>query len=242
MSLRGEALSSALGAHGGGLERASVTERVADVLRAKITDGTLTPGTRLSEEAVGGALGVSRNTLREAFRLLGHERLLEYQLNRGVFVRALTAADVVDLYRVRRTIQLSVIRELTSVTAEALAPVREAVEAGEDRSARELWDEVGTANMHFHEALVGLAGSTRLDDFMRTVLAELRLVFHVPHDPRALHEPYIGRNRRILGLLERMDTAAAEAELDDYLRSAEQDLIGSFAAAAQASGAPAAPA
>ena len=58
------------------LGRASTAGRVADVLRTRITEGSLAPGTRLSEEDIGAALGVSRNTLREAFRLLGHERLL----------------------------------------------------------------------------------------------------------------------------------------------------------------------
>ena len=82
------------------LGRASTAGRVADVLRTRITEGHLSPGTRLSEEDIGAALGVSRNTLREAFRLLGHERLLVHEFNRGVFVRRLTVDDVRDLERV----------------------------------------------------------------------------------------------------------------------------------------------
>ena len=50
------------------LGRASTAERVADILRDRITEGYVPPGARLSEESIGGALGVSRNTLREAFR------------------------------------------------------------------------------------------------------------------------------------------------------------------------------
>ncbi len=41
-----------------------------DILRSRISEGYFPPGTRLSEDSIGGALGVSRNTLREAFRLL----------------------------------------------------------------------------------------------------------------------------------------------------------------------------
>ena len=47
-------------------------------------------------------LRVSRNTLREAFRLLSHEGLLVHELHRGVFVRELDEADLVDLYRLRQ--------------------------------------------------------------------------------------------------------------------------------------------
>ena len=42
------------------LERASTAQKVADMLRERVLDGELAPGLRLSEEAIGGALGVSR--------------------------------------------------------------------------------------------------------------------------------------------------------------------------------------
>ncbi|MGH3602036.1 MAG: GntR family transcriptional regulator, partial [Pseudonocardiaceae bacterium] len=50
------------------LDRTSTAERVADILRARITEGFFPPGSRLTEDTIGGALRVSRNTLREAFR------------------------------------------------------------------------------------------------------------------------------------------------------------------------------
>ena len=84
---------TALAADRGGLARSSTAERVADIMRERITDGSLAPGSRLPEDAVGSALGVSRNTLREAFRLLVHERLAMAEFNRGVFVRRLTRDD-----------------------------------------------------------------------------------------------------------------------------------------------------
>jgi len=92
------------------LARASTAERVAEVLRDRVTAGYFRPGARLSEDVIGGALGVSRNTLREAFRLLSHERLVMHHLNRGVFVRMLSADDVHDVYAVRRIIEIGAIR------------------------------------------------------------------------------------------------------------------------------------
>src|ERR1700685_2371399 len=69
---------------------ASTADRVAELLRTRIMEGLFPPGTRLSEEVIGQALGVSRNTLREAFRLLCHERLAVHQMHRGIFVPVLT--------------------------------------------------------------------------------------------------------------------------------------------------------
>ena len=209
------------------LGRSSTAERVAAILRDRITGGQLPPGTRLVEEAIGEALGVSRNTLREAFRLLTHERLLVHELNRGVFVRTLSEQDVIELYRVRRLIEIAALRSLGDAAGleDALSEVADSVTEAEQAAKEGRWQDVGTANLRFHRALVELAGSARIEEFMVQILAELRLVFHVVKNPRRLHEPYLGRNREILVALEAGDIAGAEAMLERYLDDAENQLV-----------------
>ncbi|MEV6038802.1 GntR family transcriptional regulator [Nonomuraea sp. NPDC052116] len=208
------------------LGRSSTAERVADILRDRISEGFFRPGQRLSEESISEGLGVSRNTLREAFRLLGHERLLDHKLNRGVFVRLPSAEDVADLYRVRRVLEGAAVRR--GPAPEALAVIKEAVLDAERAAEQDDWQGVGTANIRFHQALVSLNESPRIDEAMRQLLAELRLVFHVMENPRAFHEPFVDRNRTLLGLLESGRPGKAAAYLDDYLDHAERLLIEAY--------------
>lgn len=210
------------------LDRTSTAERVADVLRQRIIEGGLPPGTRLSEETAGRALAVSRNTLREAFRLLGHERLLVHEFHRGVFVRVLPADDMIDVYRIRRMLETSAVRGAADADPELVAAVERAVEYGERAASEQLWWEVGTANMHFHQALAALAGSPRVDETMRQLLAELRLAFHVMSRPREFHEPYLGRNREIADLLTAGSTGAAEHRLIEYFDMAQEQLVEAY--------------
>ncbi len=220
------------------LGRASTAGRVADVLRTRITEGSLAPGTRLSEEDIGAALGVSRNTLREAFRLLGHERLLVHEFNRGVFVGKLTVEDVHDLYQLRRILECGAVRRAaeryapdelgTDRWTRLLEPARDAVEEGEAAAARGQWVAVGTANMHFHQAVSALAESPRVDEAMGQLLAELRLVFHVMAAPQAFHEAYLPGNRRILELLAAGDLTGAESAMAGYLDAAEAQLVAAY--------------
>lgn len=198
------------------LGRTSTAERVADILRTRITDGFILPGSRLSEDSIGGALGISRNTLREAFRLLTHERLLVHELNRGVFVRVLAVEDVVDIYRVRQLVECAALRGLGEPPY-PLDGLRQAVAAGDQAAHDAAWRDLGTANIRFHQGIVALAGSPRTDELMRGVLAELRLVFHMMDDPRRFHEPYLDRNRQMLRALEDGDAPGAERLLAAYL-------------------------
>lgn len=218
---------SELAAHRALLSRVGTAERVAGVLRERIAEGSFPPGSRLSEERIGTALGVSRNTLREAFRLLTHERLLVHRLNRGAFVRVLTAADIADIYRVRHVVECAAVRAIGG-TPRPLDEVAAAVEDGQRAADSGDWPACGTANIHFHQALTGLAGSERLDDLMRGVLAELRLAFHVMDDPRRFHEPYLTRNREILTALESGDTELAERTLGFYLDDSRRQLAEAY--------------
>lgn len=208
------------------LGRSSTAERVADILRDRISEGFFQPGQRLSEESISEGLGVSRNTLREAFRLLGHERLLEHRLNRGVFVRLPSAADVSDLYQVRRVLEGAAVRR--KPTEQALALIKEAFADAERAAGQDDWQHVGTANIRFHQALVSMNDSPRIDEYMRQLLAELRLVFHVMENPRAFHEPFVERNRTLLGLIESGRPEEAAAYMDDYLDHAERLLIHAY--------------
>jgi DNA-binding GntR family transcriptional regulator len=222
-------LSERLAADRVELGRVSTTERVADVLRSRIIEGVVEPGERLSEEKLREGLPVSRNTLREAFRLLSHEGLLVHEFNRGVFVRRLTAADVADIYAMRRALECYAVRLAGDVPAAAIARVGDAVREGERAAEVGRWGHVGTANMRFHQALTALAGSPRMDETMRRLLAEGRLAFHAVVSWEQFHEPFLARNRTIFEKLEARDLDTAERELRDYLDTAEEQLAAAFA-------------
>src|SRR6476469_2299138 len=174
---RGAAAGAALGA-AARLRVAvpSVADRVAAELRLQLAEGLLLPGARLTESTIAEDLGVSRNTVREAFAELAAERLVVRHPNRGGFVASIEAGDIHDVYAVRRAIEVSAIRGGGS--PERVAAVRAAVEEGKAAAAANDEEALGNANQHFHGAIVALAGSRRLDTIMSQVLAEMRLFFH----------------------------------------------------------------
>ncbi len=207
------------------LDRTGTVGRLAEILRERIIEGGLPPGTQLAEHAVAEALGVSRNTLREAFRLLAHEGLVVHEPHRGVFVRTPDADDVRDIYRTRRLVECAAVGDLSHAPEDGVAEIRAVVTGAQTAAAEQRWSDVGTADLKFHSAVVALAGSRRLNDMMRRVLAELRLVFHMMADPHRFHEPYVDRNDEIVTLIERGRTAEAADALSAYLDDAEHHLL-----------------
>ncbi|WP_459709104.1 GntR family transcriptional regulator [Actinophytocola sp. KF-1] len=212
------------------IDRPSTVELLAAALRERIIKGIYQPGERLVEDAIVKSFKVSRNSLREAFRLLTHERLLAHELNRGVFVRKLSVADVVDVYRVRKLVECTAVRGLRGRPPQVDDMVS-AVRAGDVAMKEQDWRALGTANMLFHQAVAALADSPRVDELMRNTLAELRLVFHTMSDPRRFHEPYLERNKEILAAIEAGDGPRAERLLLKYLEDSEHQIVEAYRSA-----------
>jgi DNA-binding GntR family transcriptional regulator len=207
-------------------DRSGRAHRVADLLRTGILDGTHRLGVRLSEPELCTAFDVSRNTLRESFRMLAEERLVVHELNRGVFVRVPTEQDVRELYDARRLVECAAVRDHGRRT-DGLDGVAETLERAERLAAAGDWIGVGTADIDFHRALTAL-GSTRVEQLMQSIWNEMRLAFHVVARPGDFHGSYLVRNHVVLDTLLQRGGVAAAKELRDYLDEAEQRVLGAY--------------
>jgi len=206
----------------------TLTEGIAEQLRQKITMGEFSPGQRLSEQALSDSLGISRNTLREVFRMLTKDGLIKHAPNRGVFVAVPSIASIIDIYRVRRLIECQALAQAYP-RHPAKKKMREAVQAALRLHHSGDWVAVGTANMAFHMAIVELADSERLNLMFASVLAELRLAFGLLGDPEFLHAPYVDMNVGILELAEAGEFAKASKALNDYLVHSERIVLAVYA-------------
>lgn len=201
-----------------------LADRLARRIRALLISGDLSPGQRLSEAAFSERFDVSRNSLREAFRLLTKDGLLRHEANRGVFVAVPTMASIIDIYRVRRMLECAALRQAWQQHP-AIQVMREAVELGRQRRDAADWVGVGSANMTFHTAIIDLADSTRISEFYERIAAELRLCFGLLKDPSHLHAPFVDMNDEIVSLLEQNRQDEASVQLEAYLNLAERTML-----------------
>lgn len=203
---------------------ASLGSTIAATIRQWVVEGRLQPGQRLSEKQLAEQLEVSRNTLREAFRLLTQQGLLTHIPYAGVMVARPDLAAIIDIYRVRQLIECQAVAD-ASPHHPAVARMAQAVEQA--RAAREehAWLTVGSANIDFHRALVSLTDSPRIEAIYADLCAELRLAFGLVDDPARIHAPYIESNSAIVELLKQGENQQAAIRLAAYLQQSERSLL-----------------
>lgn len=163
------------------IPRATFASIVTERLRATIVDGSLKPGTQLSEVELASSFGVSRGPVREALQRLIQEGLLVSEAHRGVFVPVLTDDDVRDVYVAREALESAAVRSIISSATTAAAHEsldRLVTRMGEAEAAGD-WAAVGNIDLEFHVALVDASSSLRLRRMFSTVISETRLCLGV---------------------------------------------------------------
>jgi DNA-binding GntR family transcriptional regulator len=211
------------------IARTSTAEEVADALRERILVGELAPGTRLPEIPLAAAFAVSRNTLRDAFRLLGREGLVDHKPHRGGFVAQLEEADVRDLYRIRRILEIAGVRALPTASDGARERLRRQLALLETAALAGIWRDSVDHDLAFHARIAGLLESARVDAFFATIAAQLRFgiaIMNVVDEKYALPgERIVEQHAHILAAIDAGDVSQAERLIDDHARESAERMV-----------------
>lgn len=206
------------------LNRRSTADQVAAGLTDKIMRGELRPGDPIRESVVATALGVSRNTVREAMRLLEQGSLIRYEFNRGAVVKQPSSDEVRELYCARRILEVSA-AGISTPDASAVASLERAFDrlslaarAGDPR-------EIVATDLQFHSALVSLLGNSRISAYFAELVKELEFyLMTLSFGEREYQqpEPIVAEHRRIVEAIQAGDAAGAARLVGDHIdRNAE---------------------
>lgn len=195
------------------VRRTTAAQQVAEGLSDLIMSGRFSPGTRLRESAIATELGIARNTVREAVRILELGGLVTYEVNRGAVVLAPTPDSVKTLYLARKQLETAAVLRLAPEAD--LTGVRAALDALRAAAAKQQVGDIVSADLDFHAAIVALLGSTRIDGFYTELTTELRYyltVLSLEDREYAAPDDIVGEHLAILEALESRDpTRAADA-------------------------------
>ncbi|HET7441813.1 MAG TPA: GntR family transcriptional regulator [Terriglobales bacterium] len=207
------------------LHRVSVADQVASILRQRILDGDLRPGTPLQDVPLASSLGVSRNTMREAMRILSIEGLLKRRLHRGVAVSQLSLKDVQEIYQLRRMLEIPAVLAAKAGDRDIMDELRTALNRYETAVRAADWVGAVGHDFQFHCSLIRFHRNKRLETFYQNVVRELRmgmvLVDRRHDNPGAL----IPVHRRICQFLSSSKLKECAALLARHLDDSELRLI-----------------
>jgi DNA-binding GntR family transcriptional regulator len=164
----------------------TLAESLRQQLEGAIAAGHLEPGSRLDEQEVAQRFGVSRTPVREAFRLMAANNLVELRGRQGAAVRAIKAEALIEMFQVMAELEglcarLAARRVSQAWGNEITAIHQRLVAVGETGNIDAFYD----VNQEFHEAIYEASRNAFLADQTRKlrnqVAAYRRRVTRMPN-------------------------------------------------------------
>lgn len=153
---------------------------VCDELRSQIISGMLAAGSRLVEDRLAAEMGVSRNPVREALRVLETEGFVDFHSRRGAFVATLSKDDADEIFDIRSSLESLAAesaakhcteeqgKHLLRITIDSAA----AVAIGD-------FPRVVHLNTVFHDLVLEIGGNKRLFDIMKPLRGRTEPIFSI---------------------------------------------------------------
>ena len=202
----------------------SLVDIVAERIEAAIINGTLEPGSRLSEQALAVSLGVSRGPLREAIRRLEGRKLLERTPNIGVRVAALSLKDLNEILQIREVLEgLACSLAAQNMTDTEIVALQDLLEQHEhQKSVQEgkgYYQE--SKDFDFHFRIVSGSRNERLVQMLWGDLYYLLRVYRYKSSTKpGRAKKALQEHKEIAAALARRDPIAAEQKMRAHLRNA----------------------
>lgn len=156
-------------------DKYSLRGRVFHKLREDILSGKYEENEELKEVAIGEELGVSRTPVREAFRQLELEGLIQIIPNKGAYVTGITEKDVKDIYMIRSLLEGLCARWATEhITPEQMEEMEENIYLSRFHAQKGHMDQLAELDNRFHDIMYEACNSKilehQLKDFHQYVL------------------------------------------------------------------------
>lgn len=149
-------------------DKYSLRGRVFHKLREDILSGKYEDYEELKEVAIGEELGVSRTPVREAFRQLELEGLIQIIPNKGAYVTGITEKDVKDIYMIRSLLEGLCARWATEhITEEQLEEMEENVYLAKFHAQKGHLEQLAELDNRFHDILYEACNSKILEHRLR---------------------------------------------------------------------------
>ena len=193
-------------------------------LKAAILDGTLKPGTLLSENKIAAQLSVSRTPVREALRVLERENLVTTLPGRKIIISVPRAEEIDEIYDIRAIVESAALRRIGSNRQELIARLEQCLERSRLALAKRDIRELERINTEFHTTIISALNNKRLREFIDSV-----------HDTAARFRLYslreagwaekgVQEHRRLVALLKKSHTERAVELLGSHLRTGSEIL------------------
>jgi DNA-binding GntR family transcriptional regulator len=196
--------------------RRTLSEQVAEKLKARILSVALEPGVRLLTDVLAEELGVSRTPVREGLRELVKEGLVTYDGKRYA-VKTFSRKDAEEVLSIRRALEVLAAQQAAgNITDTQLQKLRSLQSQSEEKLNIGDIQSLVDIDFRFHEVIADASLNSRLRMLTSGLREQIFLSHRWSFDPQQL-EQTLTEHRHILQALFDRDPERAGLAMGEHL-------------------------
>ncbi|MGJ7488140.1 GntR family transcriptional regulator [Variovorax sp. LT2P21] len=194
-------------------------EEVAELLRQRIFNRELEPGSWIDEMKIAEEYGISRTPLREALKVLAAEGLVTMKVRRGAYVTEVSRQDLTDVYHLLSLLEADAAGVVAERATEAQLHTLQVLHAELEAAAipgqvdREHFFAI---NERFHMQLLAIANNRWRDQMVADLRKVMKLNRHNSLLKSGRIDESLKEHRALMAALVARDPAAAMARMREH--------------------------
>jgi GntR family transcriptional regulator, gluconate operon transcriptional repressor len=210
-------------------EGQTLGEKISNELRIKIISGENAPGTVLSENQVAKEYKTSRSPVRDAFKVLSNEGLIQLE-RMGAVVTGLDDNDLKELYEVRHLIEYFSLKKLINQDVDNLIKeLHQMIDKMKLAAKYENVVEFAMLDFSFHELLIESMDHKRMLYLWNNIKNIVRTVLLLTMEKRFSErreeiDTIIEKHFSIIEVLQTKKIDKLEAILEDHFTDSHKSI------------------
>jgi len=202
------------------INRTSLHDELVDRLRSMVVEGVLVAGEKVPERELCEKLGVSRTPMREALKVLAADGLLNLEPNRGARVRAITLADLDEVFPIMTAFE-ALAGELSCkrISQEQLDALKTAHQNMLQHYHDQDLPEYFKQNERIHEIILDAAGNQTLKNLYLSLALRIRSARYMANMTPKRWQQAVDEHEEILIALDKRDGKALAQILKRHLEN-----------------------
>jgi DNA-binding GntR family transcriptional regulator len=148
----------------------TLVDQIAKTLKEDILTGRLKGGDQLFEDRLKNDFDVSRTPLREAFRILEKEGLIEILPRKGAFVKRINRQDIEENFPIRAILEgLAARSAYANLNQQDIEEMEEVFAYMKDAARRKDFSDYSTHHLAFHEIFINASKNETLIALLRNL-------------------------------------------------------------------------
>jgi len=196
-------------------------EEVAELLRQRIFNNELAPGSWIDELRLAEAYGISRTPLREALKVLATEGLVTMKVRRGAYVTEVSDKDQRDVYHLLSLLESDatgvVAQQATEAELAELAQLHQELKAATQNTER--FFEI---NEQFHMRLLEMANNRWRTQLVLDLRKVMKLNRHNSLFKSGRIEESLQEHQDIMDALLAHDAALSQQRMQTHFKNGLQ--------------------